>query len=664
MKRKKIIGVCVSSIHKIAVHQVLTALSENAQKHGYSLYIFAPFSDLYHKAKDDEAQQKIFDFIPYEKLCALIVFSELIKDFAVLDHLAKSGREHDIPVLTIKQTVDGCCNIKYDSEDALKTIISHLIDVHQCKRILFLSGVRGNDVSEGRSAVYRKTLAEHNYPVDESLILYGGFWAVPTKEALEEFFAGDPDLPDAIVCANDAMALAVCEFLSDRNIHVPEDIIVTGLGGINEREYHLPLLTTAIYDPELTSVYIIDILQQILDGTTPRETTLFIPCKIVYTESCGCVLHDKHEAELRLVSLFSQLESERGYCHAAQEFSSFVNIEGTIDALAEHLPNYISEPGISKLNLYIRTDFMRMTETGIPEETTAPFILFSHITTEGMTKLLRPCTLDSLWEREDEAFNGQLLSIPLNLQDDFFGFITLEYRGKNIIHESLYELVMAMDNLLGGIKKRAELILINQQLNDVSEKTIQSLAEIVEAKSEFTGLHVKRVSEYTRILAEAMGYSQEDVNIIRIASMMHDIGKINIPAEILEKPGRLTDEEFAIIKTHTTEGERLLHNAPGKIMETAKVIALQHHEKWNGTGYIGMKEEEILLESRIVALADVYDALVSKRPYKPPFSDEEAKNIIVKDSGTHFDPAVVDAFIRHFDKFLEIHANYPDEEGK
>ncbi len=131
-------------------------------------------------------------------------------------------------------------------------------------------------------------------------------------------------------------------------------------------------------------------------------------------------------------------------------------------------------------------------------------------------------------------------------------------------------------------------------------------------------------------------------------------------AEILEKPGKLTPEEFDVIKTHIREGERLLRNAPGKIMETAKTIALEHHEKWDGTGYMGRKNWEIHLDSRIVALADVFDALVSERPYKKPFTDEKAREIILGDRGSHFDPDVVDAFVDTFDQFQEIHAKYPD----
>lgn len=662
MGEKKIIGVCVTSIHKIAVHRLLTALGAEAERHGYCLHIFAPFSDLYHRSKSDMAEQRIFELIHFDRFCALIIFSEMIKYEPIQEGLAKKGIEAGIPVLNIKGTFDDTCNIRYDAESSLADIVRHLISCHHCRHINFMAGAVGNPVSERRIEIYRNVLGEFGYPVEEERIGYGDFWGMPAREAAKKFLASDLPMPDAIVCANDAMGIAVCDYLAERGFCVPGDIIVTGLGGLQEREYHLPLLTTAIYDPDQTSKVVIDQLDGMLRGEIPYDQDMAIPCRNVYTESCGCESHDKRKADNRLVQLFSMTEQERAYRHATYEFTTYVNTETTLQALAKHFPDYIRESGLSCVNLYLNAEFAALADLPVISGGDAPVILLKHITEDGDSLPLLPRTLDNLWTLPEETFDGasQLLTIPLNILDDFFGFLTLEYRGDKILHECLFELVMTLNHLLDNIKKRMVLLITNQQVNDVSEQTIQSLAEIVEAKSEFTGLHVKRVSEYTRILAEAMGYSSEDVNTIRIASMMHDIGKINIPAEILEKPGKLTPEEFEVIKTHIKEGERLLRNAPGKIMETAKIIALEHHEKWDGTGYMGRKNWEIHLDSRIVALADVFDALVSKRPYKKPFTDEKARDIIVGDRGSHFDPDVVDAFVDTFDQFLEVHARYPD----
>lgn len=662
MGDKKIIGVCVTSIHIISVHRLLTALSAEAEKLGYFLYIFAPFSDLYHKSKSDKAEKKVFDLIPFDRICGLIIFSEMIKDDAVQEELAERAHNANIPILALKGTLEHCCNIQYDVESSLTQIIHHLIEHHHCKHINFMAGLKGHPVSEKRIAIYRDVMSKCGLPVEEERIDYGEFWGVPARAATDRFLASELPRPDAIVCANDAMGIAVADHLTEQGISVPDDIIVTGLGGIQEREFHIPLLTTAIYDPKKTSIAIIEQLDNMLAGRVPYEQDILIPCKSVYTESCGCEQHTKSKTDKRLVSLFSMMEQERGYRHATYRFTTSVNAESTLQALAKHFPLYVNEPGLTGANLYIDSEFVAMSDMPVVSGVNLPFIFLKHVTEDGDSLPLLPRSMEELWTLPEETFNDapQIMTIPLNTLDDFFGFLTVEYRGENILHESLFELVMTLNHLLDNIKKRYILLITNQQVNDVSEQTIQSLAEIVEAKSEFTGLHVKRVSEYTRILAEAMGYSPEDVNTIRIASMMHDIGKINIPAEILEKPGKLTPEEFEIIKTHIKEGERLLRNAPGKIMESAKTIALEHHEKWDGTGYMGRKNWEIHLDSRIVALADVFDALVSERPYKKPFSNEKARDIIVEDRGSHFDPDVVDAFVDNFDRFVEIHAKYPD----
>ncbi len=193
------------------------------------------------------------------------------------------------------------------------------------------------------------------------------------------------------------------------------------------------------------------------------------------------------------------------------------------------------------------------------------------------------------------------------------------------------------------------------------EQVTLAFAEITEAKSGQTGQHVKRVSEYTRVIAEAMGYDDQTVNDMRVASMMHDVGKLLIAPEILEKPGKLTDEEFEIMKNHVKIGESLLHSAPGEIMEMARVIAQQHHEWMDGRGYLGMKGDEIAPAARICAVADVYDALTSARSYKKAWTAEEAFNIITEEAGTHFDEKVVEAFKEHFEEIKEVQEIYRDE---
>lgn len=202
----------------------------------------------------------------------------------------------------------------------------------------------------------------------------------------------------------------------------------------------------------------------------------------------------------------------------------------------------------------------------------------------------------------------------------------------------------------------------NNDLVHSQEELIYAFAEISESKSKVTGEHIRRVAEYMRVLGEASGFTAEYVDKLSVAAMMHDIGKLMIPEEILDKPDRLTDEEYAIMKNHVLYGEALLAKCPGDIMQIAKTIALEHHERWDGSGYLGMKGEEISYISRLMALCDVFDALTSQRYYKEGWSLEDTYNEIVRLKGKHFDPDVVDLFVEHYDEFKQILQSLPDRE--
>ena len=191
---------------------------------------------------------------------------------------------------------------------------------------------------------------------------------------------------------------------------------------------------------------------------------------------------------------------------------------------------------------------------------------------------------------------------------------------------------------------------------------IYSFAEISESKSKFTGEHIKRVAEYMRVLGKASGFDDDYLEKLCTASMMHDIGKLMISEEILDKPDKLTDEEYQIMKNHVLYGEALLEKCPGEMMHLACILAKEHHERWDGTGYLGMKGEEIAYISRLMAVCDVFDALTSDRYYKKRWSLEDTFDEIIRLSGKSFDPKVVKLFIEHFDEFKAIHNKIPDKQ--
>lgn len=190
---------------------------------------------------------------------------------------------------------------------------------------------------------------------------------------------------------------------------------------------------------------------------------------------------------------------------------------------------------------------------------------------------------------------------------------------------------------------------------------VRCLGKAAEYKDNETGAHVIRMSHYSRIVAVALGFDEYQADELLHAAPMHDVGKIGIPDAILTKPGKLTAEEWAVMRRHTVIGANILGDHSSGLLKLAASIALYHHEKWDGSGYPhGLAGEEIPLPARIVALADVFDALTSERPYKRAWSVEDAVSLIRKESGKHFDPQVVSAFLDNLPEILKVKERWAD----
>ena len=195
------------------------------------------------------------------------------------------------------------------------------------------------------------------------------------------------------------------------------------------------------------------------------------------------------------------------------------------------------------------------------------------------------------------------------------------------------------------------------------EDTIQRLSRAAEFRDNETAEHNQRMSHYCRLLAERLGMDAGRCEQIRLASVMHDVGKIGVSDLILLKPGKLTDDEFAQIKTHAEIGYRILSGSSSPLLELAAAIALTHHEKVDGSGYPrGLCGEAIPLEGRVAAVADVFDALTSNRVYRDAWPVERATDLLVRDRGSHFDPKIVDLFLDSMDDVLRIRRRHADQD--
>ncbi|BAT71704.1 metal dependent phosphohydrolase [Thermosulfidibacter takaii ABI70S6] len=285
---------------------------------------------------------------------------------------------------------------------------------------------------------------------------------------------------------------------------------------------------------------------------------------------------------------------------------------------------------------------------------------------EGRVINLEDAYKDPDFNRESDRIHEyrtkSLLAVPLKTpQGRTIGvFEALNKENAPLFTE---EDILIIENVSLYTASILEGIALYERLKRTQREVILRLSNATKFKDKETKNHLVRVGLYTQVFAEALDWAPEDVEMIRLASPMHDIGKVGIPDSVLQKHGDLSPEEWEIMKKHTIYGYEILKGSESRLIQVAALIALEHHEKWNGSGYpYGKKEKEISIYGRITAIADVFDALTSDRPYKKAWDAEKARDHIASKAGKEFDPLLVDIFVRHFDKFAEIREQYKDQE--
>ncbi|WP_263832624.1 HD domain-containing phosphohydrolase [Sulfurospirillum oryzae] len=252
-----------------------------------------------------------------------------------------------------------------------------------------------------------------------------------------------------------------------------------------------------------------------------------------------------------------------------------------------------------------------------------------------------------------------ILAVPLlDNQENTIGVFQALNKKDGIFTNSDAELLLLISNYAASAIENA---ILYDKLRDTQTKIINKLASAAEFKDQETSKHTKRVGLYSALLAEKYGLNKDDIYKIELAAPMHDAGKIGIADKIMLKPDKLSFEEFEIMKTHSQLGHDLLFDEENEYLKAAALIALEHHEKWDGSGYPHAKKgEEISIFGRIVAIADVFDALISVRPYKEPWSFEKAHALLNENSGTHFDPALITLFNENIERIRTIYQELKD----
>ena len=235
----------------------------------------------------DYGDASIFELINYDLLDGIVLFSDTVKQGSFIDDIVHQANGHEVPVVSVGKEIGGCYNVVYDSEAAFEVIVRHVVEYHEAREVNFISGPQGNEIADRRLEIYKRVLDENDIPFEERRVGYGDFWVDPTVEVMDEFMEPTRVPPEAIICANDSMAVAVCDYLNERDICVPDEIMVTGIDGIDEGVRHFPGITTCARDEINDSKKIADVIQHVCTGK-PADRLTILEYHLRLSQSCGC----------------------------------------------------------------------------------------------------------------------------------------------------------------------------------------------------------------------------------------------------------------------------------------------------------------------------------------------------------------------------------------
>lgn len=282
----KIIALCISRMNDERNFEFTKALNDAAACSGFRLFVYHTCSDLYWKTEHENGEKAVFSLIDYNIVDVVIIFDEAFCEKDILDDIANRAHENNVPVISVGAVRESCTSFIFDYESGFEKIVRHVVEYHKPRTIHFIAGRKGEFFSEKRIEVYKKVLSENGRDFSDNDLSYGDYWYAPTTEAVQKLIA-ENRVPDAVICANDMMAITVCAVLSENGIKVPEDVIVTGFDGTNEAKLAVPPITTCKCNLNIAAEKIIGTLSCILDGGKSAPV-----CYIGYEpdiySSCGC----------------------------------------------------------------------------------------------------------------------------------------------------------------------------------------------------------------------------------------------------------------------------------------------------------------------------------------------------------------------------------------
>lgn len=463
---KKVIGVICVGINKEPSKPLvdnLAALLHHDEKH--CMLVFQCFEGDITDPSDSACCQTVFGMINYDMIDVMVMLPQSLPWGRLTDDLANECRAHGVPLITVDIPLDGAYCVSFDYMSAFGTLIEHILTDHGCKRIKLVAGYKGNSFSEVRIEACREAMQKHGLEFDDNDIMYGNFWETPTYEAMDKLFESGEPLPEAFICCNDSMAMAVCLKLNERGIRVPEDVLVTGFDGIQMEKFHKPRLSTAVRDNRGLAEKILAMAEKILNGevTEPYQDSLdYIP---VFSESCGCMPNNGSSNR-------ALTEYVRGFAYALTYEEHVNGMENHIaaDPSPENVRKVLSEYSFRNSSICLTDEFCRCYENveELPDKFGGYHDMHLFVSTykngEELSGKVFPA--GKIMPSIEDSFNkyNTLLVIPLIFTDTVLGYLVTDYVNDEHHNGRLYTFTNSLNRCLETMRVHGRLSGLNQRL--------------------------------------------------------------------------------------------------------------------------------------------------------------------------------------------------------
>ncbi|MBQ8170616.1 MAG: GGDEF domain-containing protein [Oscillospiraceae bacterium] len=465
------VGFCCTTMQKEPIRPVVDALVDRFEaKEDYRMIVYHCFEDLYFDTPSNRGASSIFNMINLDMLDIMILMQSNEMQQPLFNKMADRCRKHNVPVISIDVPYGETFNISFGYGDAFGQIVEHVITEHGCKRIKHVAGQRNNDFSKTRIDSCREIMAKHGLVLEDNDIMYGEFWETPTYAVMDEFFASGEPLPDAFVCANDAMAMAVCHKLGEKGYKVPKDVVVTGFDGIEIEKYHNPRLTTAKRDINALADALLDMIAEIAADPTLKPYNRELCYTPVFSESCGCKARDSFIVSQFLSEYVRNYDYIRVYEETMNEMGNTISANATLDNAREMLRKY----SFAATHVCVTDDYYRyFTEEHDKEELVFDF---EDSYPEKM-HLLVDCSEDCSDEGTSfptsqilpnlmDHFDGKhtLYVIPLHSQEKVIGYYTMCHLGLDLCKNQMYTYTMMTNQCLETVRTHEYMSFLNKKL--------------------------------------------------------------------------------------------------------------------------------------------------------------------------------------------------------